>query len=153
MSDINYNHIFNLVDDKRTFVDVGYPQNVLKTAVVMNLLMIIITGTLCFVPIPFMAPVVIILYLISFCVLNIKYMKDFAMATYQYDNKQIQVSKAKYRNSKNKIRDIKDQVDKTLEEEYQKVFNADKTIQGIFDTAFKKGFESMRLFNMPSMSS
>ena len=93
----------------------GDPENILKTAMVINVLMIIVTISLCFIPIPFMAPVSIIAYIISFCVLNIKFTSDFVMAIYQSDNKQIQKTKAKYENSTNKITNPTDKVTDHLE--------------------------------------
>ena len=43
MNNLSYNHLFKLIDDDKTFTDIGDPQNVLKTAAVMNFLMIVIT--------------------------------------------------------------------------------------------------------------
>jgi hypothetical protein len=147
MDNLSYNNLFRLVDDKKTYSDIGEPQNVLKTAVVMNVLLVIITVSMCFIPIPFMAPVVVIVYVIAFCTLNIKYMSDFAMAVYQSDNNQIQMTKAKYANSTNKITNIKDQVDAKLEEDYQKAMNVDKTVENIYSGVFDKMMKSVTLAN------
>lgn len=152
MDNLNYNHLFRLVDDEKTYYDIGEPQNVLKTAVVMNILMLIITFTMCFIPIPFVAPVVIILYIISFCTLNIKYMTDFSMSVYQTDNKQIQITKKKYKNSSNKITDIKNQVDGKLEDDYQKAANIDKTVENIYSNIFEKAMNSITLANTTMLS-
>jgi hypothetical protein len=147
MDNLSYNNLFRLVDDEKTYYDVGEPQNVLKTAVVMNVLMLIITFSMCFIPIPFMAPIVIILYVIAFCTLNIKYMSDFSMSVYQSDNKQIQITKAKYANSSNKVTNIKNQVDEKLEEDYQKGANIDKTVENIYSDIFEKMIKSVTLVN------
>ena len=64
MSDLSYNNLFRLVDDNKTFTEIGDPQNVLKTAVVINFLMIVMTISMCMVPVPFMTPIVIIIYII-----------------------------------------------------------------------------------------
>ena len=147
MDNLSYNNLFRLVDDEKTYYDIGEPQNVLKTAVVMNVLMLIITFSMCFIPIPFMAPIVIILYVIAFCTLNIKYMSDFSMSVYQSDNKQIQITKAKYANSSNKVTNIKNQVDDKLEEDYQKGANVDKTVENIYSDIFEKMIKSVTLVN------
>ena len=145
---LNYNHLFHLIDDRRTFNDVGNPQNVLKTAVVMNLLMVIIVVSMCFVPIPFMAPIVIISYLITFTVLNIKYMRDFAIAVYQSDNLQIQKSKTKYDNDRTKISDLSIQVDKQLEQEYQNSNGTDAQLKSIYENIYGRAANSMSMFRM-----
>lgn len=147
MDNLSYNNLFRLVDDEKTYYDIGEPQNVLKTAVVMNVLMLIITLSMCFIPIPFMAPIVIIVYVIAFCTLNIKYMSDFSMSVYQSDNKQIQITKAKYNNSSNKVTNIKDQVDEKLEADYQKGANVDKTVENIYSDIFEKMMNSVTLVN------
>ena len=147
MDNLSYNNLFRLVDDEKTYYDIGEPQNVLKTAVVMNVLMLIITFSMCFIPIPFMAPIIIIVYIIAFCTLNIKYMSDFSMSVYQSDNKQIQITKAKYNNSSNKVTDIKDQVDETLEADYQKVANVDKMVENIYSDIFEKMIKTVTLSN------
>ena len=147
MDNLSYNNLFRLVDDEKTYYDIGEPQNVLKTAVVMNVLMLIITLSMCFIPIPFMAPIVIIVYVIAFCTLNIKYMSDFAMSVYQSDNKQIQITKAKYDNSTNKVTNIKDQVDEKLEGDYQKAANVDQTVANIYSDIFEKMMDSVTLAN------
>lgn len=147
MDNLSYNNLFRLVDDEKTYYDIGEPQNVLKTAVVMNVLMLIITLSMCFIPIPFMAPIVIIVYVIAFCTLNIKYMSDFSMSVYQSDNKQIQITKAKYTNSSNKVTNIKDQVDEKLEADYQKGANVDKTVENIYSDIFEKMMKSVTLVN------
>ena len=147
MDNLSYNNLFRLVDDEKTYYDIGEPQNVLKTAVVMNVLMLIITLSMCFIPIPFMAPIVIIVYVIAFCTLNIKYMSDFSMSVYQSDNKQIQNTKAKYANSSNKVTNIKNQVDEKLEEDYQKGANVDKTVENIYSDIFEKMIKSVTLVN------
>jgi len=147
MDNLSYNNLFRLVDDEKTYYDIGEPQNVLKTAVVMNVLMLIITLSMCFIPIPFMAPIVIIVYVIAFCTLNIKYMSDFSMSVYQSDNKQIQITKAKYNNSSNKVTNIKDQVDEKLEADYQKGANVDKTVENIYSDIFEKMMKSVTLVN------
>ena len=147
MDNLSYNNLFRLVDDEKTYYDIGEPQNVLKTAVVMNVLMLIITLSMCFIPIPFMAPIVIIVYVIAFCTLNIKYMSDFSMSVYQSDNKQIQITKAKYNNSSNKVTNIKDQVDEKLEADYQKGANVDKTVENIYSDIFEKMIKSVTLVN------
>ena len=152
MDSLSYNNLFRLVDDEKTYTDVGEPQNVLKTAVVMNVLMLIITFTLCFIPIPFMAPTVIIVYVIAFCTLNIKYMSDFAMSVYQSDNKQIQITKAKYNNSTNKVTNIKDQVDEKLEADYQKATNVDQTVTNIYSDIFEKFMKSVTLANTTALN-
>jgi hypothetical protein len=115
---VNYNHLFHLIDDRRTFNEIGDPQNVLKTMIVMNVLMIIVAGGLCFIPIPFGAPVIIICYLISFTFLNIKYLRDFATAVYQSDNLQIQKGIVKYETDEAKISDLQTQVDKQIVTDY-----------------------------------
>ena len=147
MDNLSYNNLFRLVDDEKTYYDIGEPQNVLKTAVVMNVLMLIVTLSMCFIPIPFMAPIVIIVYVIAFCTLNIKYMSDFAMSVYQSDNKQIQITKAKYNNSSNKVTNIKDQVDEKLEADYQKGANVDKTVENIYSDIFENMMKSVTLAN------
>jgi len=147
MDNLSYNNLFRLVDDEKTYYDVGEPQNVLKTAVVMNVLTLIITLSMCFIPIPFMAPIVIIVYVIAFCTLNIKYMSDFAMSVYQSDNKQIQITKAKYNNSSNKITNIQDQVDEKLEGDYQKATNVDTIVENIYSDIFEKMMQSVTLAN------
>ena len=147
MDNLSYNNLFRLVDDEKTYYDIGEPQNVLKTAVVMNVLMLIITLSMCFIPIPFMAPIVIIVYVIAFCTLNIKYMSDFSMSVYQSDNKQIQITKAKYNNSSNKVTNIKDQVDEKLEADYQKGANVDKTVENIYSDIFENMMKSVTLAN------
>ena len=147
MDNLSYNNLFRLVDDEKTYNDIGEPQNVLKTAVVMNVLMLIITLSMCFIPIPFLAPIVIIVYVIGFCTLNIKYMSDFAMSVYQSDNKQIQITKAKYNNSSNKITNIQDQVDEKLEGDYQKATNVDTIVENIYSDIFEKMMQSVTLAN------
>ena len=111
---INYNNLFHLIDNKRTFYDIGSPQNVLKTAIIMNIIMLAITFALCLIPIPFLTPIVILLYIINFSVLNIKYMRDFTMAMYQSDNQQIQSSIKTYTNNTNKITDLRPQINSDL---------------------------------------
>ena len=150
MSNLSYNHLFRLVDDKKTFTEIGDPQNVLKTAAVINFLMIIVTISMCMVPVPMMGPIVIIVYIISFCTLNIKYMRDFAMAVYQSDNLQIQSTKKKYENSTNKITDVKDIVDEQLEKDYQSISNIDKTLTDLYTSTFKNTIKSVSLFNSTS---
>lgn len=147
MDNLSYNNLFRLVDDEKTYYDIGEPQNVLKTAVVMNVLALIITLSMCFIPIPFLAPIVIIIYVIAFCTLNIKYMSDFAMSVYQSDNAQIQITKAKYNNSTNKITNIQNQVDEKLEGDYQKVANVDQTVENIYSDVFEKMMQSVTLAN------
>ena len=147
MSVVKYNQLFRLVDDKRTFNEIGDPQNVLKTAAVMNALMLIITISMCFIPIPFLAPIVIIVYIIAFCTLNIKYMRDFAMGVYQSDNLQIQSSKTKYDSSATKIKDVTETVNKKLEDDYQEVSNSDKTLTKIYENIFEKAQKSLALFH------
>lgn len=147
MDSLSYNNLFRLVDDEKTFNEIGEPQNVLKTAVVMNVLMLIITFSMCFIPIPFMAPIVIIVYVIGFCTLNIKYMTDFATAVYQSDNKQIQITKIKYANSTNKTTDIKEQVESKLEKDYQTATNIDSTVENIYSDIFEKMMQSVTLAN------
>ena len=147
MDNLSYNNLFRLVDDEKTYNDVGEPQNVLKTAVVMNVLMLIITFSMCFIPIPFMAPIVLIVYVIGFCTLNIKYMSDFAMSVYQSDNKQIQITKTKYDNSTNKVTNIKDQVDERLEAGYQNATNVNQTVENIYSDIFEKMIQSVTLVN------
>ena len=144
---LNYNHLFRLIDSDRTFNDVGDPQNILKTAVVMNLLMAVIVGSMCLIPVPFLAPIVLITYIISFVVLNIKYMSDFATAVYQSDNLQIQKGKLKYKDNTDKIHDLTTQVNKELEEQYQAVSNTDKTLTEIYTNIFAKTANSMSMFN------
>ena len=107
---------------------------------------------MCFIPIPFLAPVVIIMYVITFCISNIKYMRDFTMAVYQSDNKQIQISKRKYENSNDKVTDVKEQVDAKLEEDWQKAANMDKTIERVYEDIFQNAFKSMALFNSTAMN-
>ena len=145
MDTTNKNILFRLVDDEKTYYDVGEPENILKTAIVMNVLMIIVTVTMCFVPIPFMAPVVIISYIISFCVLNIKFMSDFAMAIYQVDNKQIQNSKIKYSNSTNKISDVSTKVVDKLEKDYQKLARSDEFINKLYEDVMEQLIKSHTL--------
>lgn len=147
MDNLSYNNLFRLVDAEKTYYDIGEPQNVLKTVVVMNVLMLIITFSMCFIPIPFMAPIVIIIYVIAFCTLNIKYMTDFATSVYQTDNKQIQATKSKYNNSTNKVTDIKNQVDEALEADYQKAANTDKAVENIYSDIFEKLMKSVTLTN------
>lgn len=147
MDNLSYNNLFRLVDDEKTYYDIGEPQNVLKTAVVMNVLALIITLSMCFIPIPFLAPIVIIIYVIAFCTLNIKYMSDFAMSVYQSDNAQIQITKAKYNNSTNKITNIQNQVDEKLEGDYQKVTNVDQIVENIYSDIFEKMMQSVTLAN------
>ena len=147
MDNLSYNNLFRLVDDEKTYYDIGESQNVLKTAVVMNVLMLIITLSMCFIPIPFMAPIVIIIYVIGFCTLNIKCMSDFAMSVYQSDNKQIQITKTKYDNSTNKVTNIKDQVDEKLEADYQNATNVDQTVSNIYSDIFEKMIQSVTLAN------
>jgi len=147
MDNLSYNNLFRLVDDEKTYYDIGEPQNVLKTAVVMNVLALIITLSMCFIPIPFLAPIVIIIYVIAFCTLNIKYMSDFAMSVYQSDNAQIQITKAKYNNSTNKVTDIQSQVDEKLEGDYQKVMNVDQAVENVYSDIFEKMMQSVTLAN------
>ena len=144
---INYNHLFHLIDDRRTFNQIGDPQNVLKTMIVMNVLMIVIAGGLCFMPIPFVAPVVIICYLISFTFLNIKYLRDFTKAVYQSDNLQIQKGINKYENDEAKITDLSAQVDKELEEDYQDVMGLQEQLEDIYDGITSRTANSLSLFN------
>ena len=150
MNNLSYNHLFKLIDDDKTFTDIGDPQNVLKTAAVMNFLMIVITISLCMVPIPLMAPVIIIIYIVSFCVLNIKYMRDFTMGVYQSDNLQIQGTKTKYDNSKNKITDLKDIVEQKLESDYRQASNFDQTLSDLYVNTFQNTVKSMKLFSKPT---
>ena len=147
MSDLSYNNLFRLVDDNKTFTEIGDPQNVLKTAVVINVLMIIMTISMCMVPIPFMAPIVIIIYIITFCILNIKYTRDFAMAVYQGDNIQIQSTKINYDNSTNKTTDIKESVNQRLEDDYQNVANIDNAINDFYTNTLQNSITSLSLFN------
>jgi hypothetical protein len=137
MSDLSYNNLFRLVDDNKTFTEIGDPQNVLKTAVIINFLMIVMTVSMCMIPIPFMMPIVIIIYIITFCILNIKYMRDFAMAVYQGDNIQIQSTKINYDNSTNKTTDIKELVDENLEDNFQTVTNIDSVLNDFYTNTFQ----------------
>ena len=130
---VNYNHLFHLIDDRRTFNEIGDPQNVLKTMIVMNVLMIIVAGGLCFIPIPFVAPVIIICYLISFTFLNIKYLRDFATAVYQSDNLQIQKGIVKYENDEAKISDLQTQVEKQIVDDYSSSTTLQDQLQSIYD--------------------
>ena len=114
----------------------------------MNLLMVIIVVSMCFVPIPFMAPIVIISYLITFTVLNIKYMRDFAIAVYQSDNLQIQKSKTKYDNDRTKISDLSIQVDKQLEQEYQNSNGTDAQLKSIYENIYGRTANSMSMLRM-----
>jgi hypothetical protein len=138
MDNVNYNNLFRMIDTNRTFTEIGKPDNVLKTAVVMNVLMLILTMSMCFIPIPFMAPITIIAYIVGFCAMNIKFMSDFSMAIYQTDNLQIQSNVVKYVNSKNKLIDIKNSVEKKLEDEYQEITNADKKIDEIYKNVWEE---------------
>lgn len=74
-------------------------------------------------------------------------MSDFAMSVYQSDNAQIQITKAKYNNSTNKITNIQNQVDEKLEGDYQKVANVDKTVENIYSDIFEKMMQSVTLAN------
>lgn len=130
---VNYNNLFHLIDQRKTFSEIGDPQNVLKTLIVVNVLMVVIAVGLCFIPIPFMAPVVIIIYLVSFTVLNIKYLRDFTLAIYQYDNQQIQSGISTYLIDESKISDLSEQVNQQLEEDYQSTTNIQNTLQSIFN--------------------
>jgi hypothetical protein len=138
MDQVNYNNLFSMIDTNRTFTEIGKPDNVLKTAVVMNVLMLMLTISMCFIPIPFMAPITIIAYIVGFCAMNIKFMSDFSMAFYQTDNLQIQSNIIKYTNSKDKIIDIQKAVEKKLEDEYQEITNADKKIDEIYKNVWEE---------------
>jgi len=74
-------------------------------------------------------------------------MSDFAMSVYQSDNKQIQITKAKYNNSSNKITNIQDQVDEKLEGDYQKATNVDTIVENIYSDIFEKMMQSVTLAN------
>ena len=74
-------------------------------------------------------------------------MSDFSMSVYQSDNKQIQITKAKYNNSSNKVTNIKDQVDEKLEADYQKGANVDKTVENIYSDIFENMMKSVTLAN------
>lgn len=150
MTITSYNNLFKLIDDDKTFTEVGDPQNVLKTAAVMNLLMIVITVSTCMAPLPFVAPCAIIIYIITFCTLNIKYMRDFAMAVYQSDNLQIQSTKSKYDKSTNKTTDLKELVDEKLEKMYQDATNQDATLNDMYVNVFENSIKSLSLFNSAS---
>ena len=129
--DINYGHVFHLTDSDKTFSEVGKPQDVVKTAVAVNALMIMMTFTTIMIPVPFLAPISMILYVISFTVLNIKFSRDFVMAVYQSDNKQIQLGIKRYRDNKKKASNVKHIVSNTLENKYQEIYGIDKQIQKI----------------------
>jgi hypothetical protein len=137
MDNINYNNLFRMIDTNRTFTEIGQPDNVLKTSMVMNTLMLILTISMCFIPIPFMAPITIIAYIVGFSAMNIKFMSDFSMAVYQTDNIQIQDDIIKYKNSEDKIIDIQNAAETKLEGEYQKVTNADKKIDEIYKNVWE----------------
>jgi hypothetical protein len=143
---VNYNHLFHLIDDRRTFNEIGNPQNVLKTMIVMNVLMIIVAGGLCFIPIPFVAPVIIICYLISFTVLNIKYLRDFTTAVYQSDNLQIQKGIVKYESDEAKISDLQTQVDTQIEEDYSSSTTLQDQLQSIYDGITSRTTNSLSMF-------
>ena len=74
-------------------------------------------------------------------------MSDFAMSVYQSDNAQIQITKAKYNNSANKVTNIQNQVDEKLEADYQKAANVDKTVENIYSDVFEKLMKSVTLVN------
>ena len=78
-------------------------------------------------------------------------MSDFAMSVYQSDNKQIQITKAKYNNSTNKVTNIKDQVDEKLEADYQKAANVDQTVTNIYSDIFEKFINEKTLSNSSSL--
>lgn len=143
---VNYNHLFHLINNRRTFNEIGDPQNVLKTMIVMNVLMIIVAGGLCFIPIPFVAPVIIICYLISFTVLNIKYLRDFATAVYQSDNLQIQKGIVKYESDEAKISDLQTQVDKQIEEDYSSGTTLQDQLQAVYDGITSRTTNSLSMF-------
>lgn len=143
---VNYNHLFHLIDDRRTFNEIGDPQNVLKTMIVMNVLMIIVAGGLCFIPIPFVAPVIIICYLISFTVLNIKYLRDFTTSVYQSDNLQIQKGIVKYESDEAKISDLQTQVDTQIEEDYSSSTTLQDQLQSIYDGITSRTTNSLSMF-------
>ena len=145
---VNYNNLFHLIDERRTFNEIGDPQNVLKTMIVMNMLMIIVAGSLCFIPIPFVAPVIIICYLLSFTILNIKYLRDFATAVYQSDNQQIQAGIAAYASDEAKISDLGTQVGKQLEQDYSSGTALKDQLQTIYDGITSRTTNSLSMFGI-----
>jgi len=130
---INYTNLYKVINKTSTFNDVGSSQNILKTAVFSNIVMLFITIAACLTPIPFFAPISIIVYIIGFSILNIKYAQDFVTAVYQYDNKQIQYTKTPYDQSENKLsgNQVKGLVESEIETEYQKRTNIDTAVSGI----------------------
>ena len=100
MSDLNKAHIKEIIPEgNRIFVDVGSPSNIVKTAIIMNIMLLILTITMVFIPIPFFSVIVVILYIISFTLMNVKFSKDFIQAVYHNDNKQIDLGIKKYKNN------------------------------------------------------
>lgn len=138
METLNYNNVFRMIDDNRTFTEIGKPDDVLKTSVVMNVLLLVMTISMCFIPIPFMAPITIIAYIVGFCTMNIKFMSDFSMAVYQTDNLQIQNGITKYKKSENKLIDIQNEVETELENEYQKSTNADEKLEEMYKNVLEE---------------
>ena len=137
MTDLSYNQLFRLIDDKKTFTEIGDPQNVLKTAIVINLLMIIMTASICAIPIPFLAPIMIILYIVGFCTLNIKFMRDFAMGVYQSDNAQIQATIVNYQSNTNKISNVQPLVYEQLESDFQEISGMNQSLLDLYSTFFE----------------
>ena len=77
-------------------------------------------------------------------------MRDFTMGVYQSDNLQIQETKTKYDNSKNKITDLKDIVEQKLESDYRKASNFDQTLSDLYVNTFQNTVKSMKLFSKPT---
>ena len=66
MSDLNKAHLKEILPERYpTFVDIGTPSNIIKTAVIMNLMLFILTFTLMFIPIPFFGVIIVIIYINS----------------------------------------------------------------------------------------
>ena len=122
MSDLNKAHIKEIIPEgKRIFVDVGSPSNIIKTAIVMNVMLLVLTITMVFIPLPFFSVIVVILYIISFTLMNIKFSKDFIQAIYHNDNNQIQVGIKKYKNNIKKSSSWDDTVNKNIEYTFNNV--------------------------------
>jgi hypothetical protein len=136
--DINYNHLFQLVDTKKTFNDVGDPSNVVKTAIGVNVILLLMSFSFCMMPIPFMAPITLLIYIVSFTVLNIKFSKDFITAVYQNDNKQIRFGKKKYEKNTKKKTNLKKDVNQFFSDKIEEVYNVDKTLEILWDKIGKQ---------------
>ena len=95
------------------------------------------TASICAIPIPFLAPIIIILYIVGFCTLNIKFMRDFAMGVYQSDNAQIQATIVNYQSNTNKISDVQPLVYEQLESDFQEISGMNQSVIDLYSTFFE----------------